>query len=165
MTFIRGMEAECSLIMFSDWSQTVPFAKLNSIEETKCVLCEVLAPEEDRRIQFNNSFPVPTRQLVSLLAKCLNITSSLHVSLLHYSHARSHTKCIAPITSSDGVFQRIYCYSGRALLQVRTPLQKARYKWTLQKHTWPERTYSLQPRIQAVISQVRKWTNRTRWRE
>lgn len=123
------MEAECSLIMFSDWSQTVPFAKLNSIKDTKCMLCGVLAPKEDRRIQFNNSFPVPTGQLVSWLAKCLNITSSLHVSLLHYNHARSHTNAslqLPPLMESFKEF--IYCCPGRALFQVRTPLQKAPYK-------------------------------------
>lgn len=32
------MEAEYALIMFSDQSQTVSFAKLNSIKDTKCML-------------------------------------------------------------------------------------------------------------------------------
>lgn len=35
MTFIQEMEAEYSLIMFSDWSQDVLFAKLNNILKYK----------------------------------------------------------------------------------------------------------------------------------
>lgn len=92
------MEAERSLIMFSDWSQAVPFAKLNSIKDTKCMLCGTLAPEEDRQIQVHNSFPVPTGQLVSSLAKCLSIINFLHVSLLCYSRISSHTNASLRLT-------------------------------------------------------------------
>lgn len=162
------MEAEHSLIMFPDWSQAVPFAKLNSIKDRKCMLCRALAPKEDRQIQVHNSFPVPTGQLVSSLAKCLNISNCLHVSLLCYSHIGSHTNAsLRLLHLMDSFKEFIYCNPTKALWTFRwghhynkTPSKQAPWR-----HALPQRTRSSQPQIQAMISQARKWTNRTRWRE
>lgn len=79
-----------------------------------------MAPEEDRQIQAHNHFPVLTRQLVSSLARCLNIINSLHVSLLCYRHKSSHTNAsLRRPHLMDSSKDFIYCDPTRALQTFR----------------------------------------------
>lgn len=150
MTFTGRVEAENSLIMVSDWSRAVPFAKLNSTRGTKTCFVQHWHQRKAGRSR-------PTMAFLFLQDSwCLHQQNAQMPSIprVCLSHKR-----ITQITSPQGLFQRVY------LLQPHKGTVNPQWGHTIVRFTTltsstkdlPEGTQHSQPQIQAVISQSEGW--------
>lgn len=160
MTFRWGVEAEHSLIMFSDWSQAVPFAKLNSIRGTKTCFVEHWHQRKAGRSRPTITFLFLQDSWCLHQQKCSNAINSSHVSLTQMHHSGYLTRG----TLSKSLFTAVpqgHCEPPGE----DTALYKAPPEQAAQRHDLPGRAQHSQPPTQAVIAPREKWTNRTGWRE